>query len=230
MGKAVAYQTVIHPDLPDGLRNATARVLGTTAAAVKFGIDARGKKTNCAMNDELKEHAFSKRRTRGDKYDRKIVRNYFHHEGTLPDFCSLVEPDKNVRKKWKRKSWSFDGKVTILQCDMRIRKGTKGELAEEYLNSETHATYTCICHGYPFLILMFHLRYISQHPTHSISRAQVEQCICPCIRPDIIKVMNSHPIICELYRLFSCLGMCMSYVHRFQRMYQRAASNSRSTT
>lgn len=141
MGKAVAYQTVIHPSLPDGLRSGTARVLGTTAAAVKFGVDARGSKSNSEMNRELREHAFAKRRIRGDKYDRKIVYNYFHHEGLLPDFSSLVEPDKNVRIKWKKKAWMFDGQEMKLQCDMKIRKGTKGELAEEFLNSETHARY-----------------------------------------------------------------------------------------
>ena len=81
MGKAVAYQTVIHPSLPNGLRSGTARVLGTTAAAVKFRVDARGSKSNSEMNQELREHAFAKRRVRGDKYDRKIVYNYFHHEG-----------------------------------------------------------------------------------------------------------------------------------------------------
>jgi hypothetical protein len=138
MGKAVAYQTVIHPSLPNGLRSATARVLGITAAAVKFGVDARGNKSNGDMNEELRKHAFAKRRVRGDK---NIVYHYFHHEGVLPDFCSLVEPDKNVRVKWKRKAWLFDGHERKLQCDMKIRKGTKGELAEDFLNSETHARY-----------------------------------------------------------------------------------------
>lgn len=126
---------------PNGLRSATARVLGTTAAAVKFGDDARGNKSNGDMNEELRKHAFAKRRVRGDKYDRNIVYNYFHHEGVLPDFCSLVEPDKNVRVKWKRKAWLFDGHERKLQCDMKIRKGTKGELAEDFLNLETHARY-----------------------------------------------------------------------------------------
>ena len=90
------------------------------------------------MNEELRKHAFAKRRVRGDK---NIVYHYFHHEGVLPDFCSLVEPDKNVRVKWKRKAWLFDGHERKLQCDMKIRKGTKGELAEDFLNSETHARY-----------------------------------------------------------------------------------------
>jgi len=63
------------------------RVLGTTAAVVKFGVDARGSKSNSEMNQELREHALAKRRVRGDKYDRKIV-YYFHHDGLLPDFSS----------------------------------------------------------------------------------------------------------------------------------------------
>jgi len=139
----------------------------------------------------MNEDAFAKRRVRGDKYDRNIVYNYFHHEGVLPDFCSLVEPDKNVRVQWKRKAWLFDGHERKLQCDMKIRKGTKGELAEDFLNSETHARYIVL-----FIIFLKYLtpshkyfRYMSQHPAHSISSAQVQQCKCPCIRPDIIKVL-----------------------------------------
>jgi hypothetical protein len=74
---------------------------------------------------------------------------------------------------------------------MKIRKGTKGELAEDFLNSETHARYIVL-----FIIFLKYLtpshkyfRYMSQHPAHSISSAQVQQCKCPCIRPDIIKVL-----------------------------------------
>ena len=145
LGKSVAFQTVIHPALPKGLYNATARLLGTSVNSVRRGLEIRGNKSNTAMNAELRNGAYGKRRRRGDKYDRTIVYNFFHHEGSLPDFSSMVEPDKNVRMKWKKKKWSLGGETVKLNCDMRVRKGTKGELAEDYLNSETHARSVLRC-------------------------------------------------------------------------------------
>ena len=142
-GKAVAFQTVIHPNLPDGLRSGTARILGTTAAAVRFGEEVRSNKSGSDMNTELREGNYAERKIRGDRYDRMVIRNYFHHEGDSPDFCSLVEPDKNNRTKWAGKKWDLCGQEMTLKCEMRVRKGTMSELAEDYLNSETHSRWVC---------------------------------------------------------------------------------------
>jgi hypothetical protein len=87
-----------------------------------------------------------------DRYDRRLVYNCFHHEGGLPDFCTLVEPNKNVRTKWKQKSWKLDGEEMRLTCEMQVRKGTLKELAQDYLDSETHAG----CDG-SFLKNMVHI-------------------------------------------------------------------------
>jgi hypothetical protein len=139
LGKAVALQTVIDPELPEGLNQATARALGTKATMVAYGRDVRARKSDTVMNEELVNGVYGARKTRADRYDRRHVYNYFHHEGSLPDFCTLVEPNKNVRTKWKHKSWDLDGENMILTCEMKLRKGTLKELAQDYLDSETHA-------------------------------------------------------------------------------------------
>jgi len=50
-----------------------------------------------------------------------------------------VEPNKNVRTKWRVKSWDLDGEKMRLKCEMKVRKGTLKELAQDYLDSDTHA-------------------------------------------------------------------------------------------
>lgn len=137
--KTVTWQALINPDLPEGLEGATARVLGTKSTAVTFGRNVRAKKSNEEMDKELNEGEYRKRKTRGDKYLRDVVYNYFHHEGDNPDFCALIEPNKNVQTKWKGKKWVLPQVgVRILTCTMKIRKGTLGELAADYFDSETH--------------------------------------------------------------------------------------------
>jgi hypothetical protein len=137
--KTVTWQAIINPDLPEGLEGATARVLGTKAASVAFGRNVRAKKTNDVMDKELNEGKYRNRRTRGDKYSREVVYNYFHQDGDGPDFCPLIEPNKNVQTKWKGKKWSLPQVgLRKLTCTMKIRKGTLGELAADYLDSETH--------------------------------------------------------------------------------------------
>ena len=152
LGKTVALQTVIDPELPDGLNQATARALGTKVTMVAYGRDVRARKSDAEMNDELVDGVYGARRSRADRYNRRLVYNYFHHEGDLPDFCTLVEPNKNVRTKWKKNSWKLDDEDMILTCEMKVRKGTLKELAQDYLDSETHAR----CDG-SFLSMKFRI-------------------------------------------------------------------------
>ncbi len=137
--KAVTLQAVINPSIESsGLKFATARALGVKPTMIQYGINVRGDKSVAEMNQELQDGVYRERKERGDKYPRMLVYNYFHHDENLPDFSSLVEPNKNSQVKWKGKRWRLDGKEMKLTCEMKLRKGTVAELAEEYLNSETH--------------------------------------------------------------------------------------------
>ena len=137
--KAVSLQSVINPSIESSrLQHATARALGVKPTTIQYGIKVRGEKSFAEMNQELRDGVYRERKERGDKYPRMLVYNFFHHEENLPDFSSLVEPNKNSRVKWKGKRWNLDGKEMKLTCEMKLRKGTIAELAEEYLNSETH--------------------------------------------------------------------------------------------
>ena len=40
-----------------------------------------------------------------------------------PDFCMLVEPDKNQRTAWKGKAWELAGEHMILTCQPHLRRG-----------------------------------------------------------------------------------------------------------
>jgi hypothetical protein len=51
-GKVVALQTVIDPELPDGLNQATARALGTKVTMVSYGRDVRTKQRWSLWNQE----------------------------------------------------------------------------------------------------------------------------------------------------------------------------------
>lgn len=74
---------------------------------------------------------------RCDKYDRRVPYNYFMHIGNGPDFCPLVEVNKNKRQAWKGKRFNLGDEVIYLECQPHSRRGTKHALAEDYRKSET---------------------------------------------------------------------------------------------
>ena len=124
-----------------GLNASLARVLGVPKSFVDYGIDKRGDRTQAIMNANMIAGLDTERRLRSDHYDRWVIYNYFHHLGDGPDFCSLVEPNKNMRKQWKGKKFNLGGEELTLQCQPLSRRGTKATLVQHYRQSETAAEY-----------------------------------------------------------------------------------------
>jgi hypothetical protein len=143
--KTTLWQTLtpanVASGIVQGLKQAFMRLFGlSTVNSIILGIRTRSDKSNAAMNEGLLAGDDVHRAVRGDKYNRTVIYNYFHNdgEGELPDYCEKVEPNKNQRKKWKGKRWSLDGEELILKCQPKLRRGTLGQLAQDYLHSETH--------------------------------------------------------------------------------------------
>ena len=136
---------------------------------VNFALEKKSNKSNESLNVDLVKGHDVERQRRRDWYDRGVVYNYFHHEGSSPDFCSLVEPDKSKTKSWNAKSFTLGGAERLLNCQPRVRRGSKADLALDYRNSETCAEYE------------------SKNPGVHINNADIQLCICPCIKPETIR-------------------------------------------
>jgi hypothetical protein len=143
--KTTLWQTLtpanIATGIVSGLKSAFMRLFGLdTISSINLGIRTRSDKNNETMNLDLLAGRDVERAVRGDKYDRMVVYNYFHNdgEGGLPDYCEKVEPNKNKRKKWNGKRWTLEGEELTLKCQPKLRRETKGQLAQDYLHSETH--------------------------------------------------------------------------------------------
>jgi len=144
--KVTLLQTLLHPDIAtgetNGLVSATARLLGTTDSVIKGGCDHRGKRSYEDMNKSLLQGGDVKRARRNDAFNFLIVYDYFMHTEVagerLPDTCPLVEPDKSQQRQWKSYKWDLMGHPMELSCKPHLRKGTKNELAQDFMNSETY--------------------------------------------------------------------------------------------
>ena len=92
-----------------GLIGPMSRVLRVEKSFVNFALEKKSDKSNESLNVDLVKGHDVERQRRRDWYDRGVVYNYFHHEGSSPDFCSLVEPDKSKTKSWNAKSFTLGG-------------------------------------------------------------------------------------------------------------------------
>lgn len=145
-GKVTVLQSLLHEDVASGetggLVASTARLLGTTEAVVAAASASRGKRSYEQMNGDLCVGGDISRQRRSDAFNFGIVYDYIHHTNIsgerLPDFCSLVEPDKSKTAGWKRpKPWSLHGTEMLLTCSPHVRRGTRTEIARQFLESET---------------------------------------------------------------------------------------------
>ena len=168
-------RTLIHPGLGDTrLASATARLLSGSndqdgkgrygQSTVQDGIRLVGNKCPHEIAFELDTYGGDRtRRQRADAYDLEVLVDYFHSE-----HCPLVEPDKSTPKRWKNKRVKLAGTPRVMNCQPRLRKGTKHMLVDEYFMSD-------VCHEYE-----------ACHPGHSITTARAMSCICDCIKVGLV--------------------------------------------
>jgi len=143
--KITVLQSVYHGDVANGtvkgLNTAYSRLLNTTAAVISAA--SRAKRSNDEMNSALLEGADIKRARRKDRFNFLVVYDYIHQTElsgyTLPDYCLLVEPDKSKRSQWQAGRHLFDlhGDELNLTCSPHLRRGTRHEIAQQFLDSET---------------------------------------------------------------------------------------------
>jgi hypothetical protein len=139
--KFTVCQLLVPPDFATGvvtgLKSALALVLGVPKSFIDYAVGARSTFTNAEMNARLEAGDDISRRARSDRYNRLVPYNYFHSKGDLPDFCLLVEPNKNKRSAWKGKVWELAGEQMILTCQPHQRRGLISTLVQDYRDSET---------------------------------------------------------------------------------------------
>ena len=104
---------------------------------LKFGMRKRGGKSNEMMNEDLVNGRDVERKNRSDYYNRRIPYNYFHGLGDGPDFCPLVEINKNKRGAWAGKPFQLGNEELTLTCMAHSRRGTCQDLCDNYRLSET---------------------------------------------------------------------------------------------
>jgi len=97
--KATMAQALVPPEFATGamtgLKQAFSRILHVPVSFIDFAMGKRSSYTNDQLNERLEASLDTARRPRSDKYNRLVPYNYIHGLGGSPDFCMLVEPDKN---------------------------------------------------------------------------------------------------------------------------------------
>lgn len=139
------------------LQSAVTRVLGITRQQQTRGL-ALLRENSTEGNLQLciprQAHSYGKKA----KKDLDFVYRWFHED------CDLVEIDKSRRNAYSRKLAKVAGKQRRLTCQRRIMNATKTQLAQNFLESATYATWT------------------QTHPGMALQIRTVRACICPCMK------------------------------------------------
>ena len=139
--KVTVSQLLVPPsfsiDAVTGLKSALSTLLCLPMSFIDYAVGARSTFSNAEMNARLEGGDDIARRSRIDKYNRLVPYHYFHGEGDSPDYCLLVEPNKNHRRAWKGKARELGGEQIFLKCQPRQRRGHISALVQDYRDSET---------------------------------------------------------------------------------------------
>ena len=139
--KATMAQALVPPEFATGamtgLKQAFSRILHVPVSFIDFAMGKRSSYTNDQLNERLEASLDTARRPRSDKYNRLVPYNYIHGLGGSPDFCMLVEPDKNQRTAWKGRAWELAGEHMVLTCQPHLRRGLISAIVQDYRDSET---------------------------------------------------------------------------------------------
>jgi hypothetical protein len=139
--KTTVAQALVPPEFATGamtgLKQALSRILQVPVSFVEFAMDKRSSYTNDQLNERLEAGFDTARRSRSDKYNRLVPYNFIHNLGDSPDYCMLVEPNKNQRTAWKGKAWELAGEHMVLTCQPHLRRGLVSAIVQDYRDSET---------------------------------------------------------------------------------------------
>ena len=163
-----ACRFLLDPALPVGLGAATQEVLGISKAVFERGMSLTGSNTD--LDEQPIGEGWAKQRF--DKYPLLIVYHWIHNKGglALQDYCEDVELNKALTSQWGGRTFQLGSDTLDLTCKPHLRRATKTEIAEQYLDSETHR------------------RIIESNPLLSIDVATITSyCFCPCIEEEKAK-------------------------------------------
>jgi len=195
--KATFSEALVPPEFASGamygLKSALGRVLQVPITFIDYAVGVRSTWSDYELNQRLYSGENIHRRRRFDWYDRWIIYNYFHGLDDLPDYCYLVEPDKNQRTNWLGKAWERCPHVptapaTRPHLDSCRRLSGIRDLSlvsfvfRIFLFPALKSYIWSRCFAFCFLPA----RRYEANSGNRISDEEIAQCICPCIKPELI--------------------------------------------
>ena len=149
-------EIIYDKDLESGLLEAAERVTGATRVQIRRGFELQELNKTRSAYDARTSVPRAKRK---DWVDPDPIYEWFH--SSSPD----IEVSKADKGRYKRKLVFCAGKWRNLECEHRVLNCTKVEAVRHFMESE------------------YWVDWLRQNPERNFGSSQIQQCICPCMKP-----------------------------------------------